>query len=92
MFLVNSHPDICFVVNTLSQFMVEPHHIHWIVAKNLLRYLRGTITCGLRYSAENVRFHGYSNANISRSVVDHKSTSGCCFSLGFASISWMRRK
>jgi len=28
MFLVNSHPDICFAVNTLSQFMVEPHHIH----------------------------------------------------------------
>ena len=28
MFLVNSRPDICFIVNTLSQFMVEPHHIH----------------------------------------------------------------
>lgn len=39
MFLVNSRPNICFAVNTLSQFMVEPHHIYWIVAKNLLRYL-----------------------------------------------------
>ena len=28
MFLVNSRRDICFVVNTLSQHMVEPHHIH----------------------------------------------------------------
>lgn len=28
MFLVNSHPDICFTINTLSQYMVEPHHIH----------------------------------------------------------------
>ena len=28
MFLVNSRPDICFAVNTLSQHMVEPHHIH----------------------------------------------------------------
>ena len=43
MFLVNSRFNICFAVNTLSQFMVEPHHIHWIVAKNLLRYLRRTI-------------------------------------------------
>jgi hypothetical protein len=24
MYLVNTRPDICFVVNTLSQFMVEP--------------------------------------------------------------------
>eukprot|EP00253_Pinus_taeda_P035004 PITA_35004 len=39
MFLVNFRPDICFAVNTLSQYMVEPHHIHWIGAKNLLRYL-----------------------------------------------------
>ena len=52
MFLVNSRPDICFAVNTLSQHMVEPHHICWIGAKNLLRYLRGTITYGLRYTPE----------------------------------------
>ena len=31
--------------------MVEPHHSHWIGAKNLLRYLQGTITHGLRYTA-----------------------------------------
>lgn len=28
MFLVNVHPNICFVVNMLSEYMVEPHHIH----------------------------------------------------------------
>eukprot|EP00253_Pinus_taeda_P027607 PITA_27607 len=50
MFLVNSRPDICFAVNTLSQCMGEPHHIHGIGAKNLLRYLRGIITHGLRYT------------------------------------------
>jgi hypothetical protein len=92
MFLVNSRPDICFAVNMLSQYMVEPHHIHWIGAKNLLRYLRGTITHGLRYTAGNVRLHGYSDADWAGSVVDRKSTSGCCFSLGSASISWMSRK
>ena len=39
MFLVNTRLDICFAVNTQSQYMVEPHHIYWIGAKNLLRYL-----------------------------------------------------
>eukprot|EP00253_Pinus_taeda_P004146 PITA_04146 len=58
MFLVNSRPDICFAVNTLSRHMVEPHHSHWIGAKNLLRYLRGTITHGLRYTAGDVRLLG----------------------------------
>eukprot|EP00253_Pinus_taeda_P004791 PITA_04791 len=92
MFLVNSRPDICFAVNTLSQHMVEPHHIHWIGAKNLLRYLRGTITYGLRYTVGDVRLLGYTDADWVGSVVDRKSTFGCCFSLGSASISWMRRK
>eukprot|EP00253_Pinus_taeda_P008396 PITA_08396 len=63
MFFVNFCLDICYAINPLSQYMVEPHHIHWISAKNLLRYLRGTITHGLRYTAGNVRLHGYSDVD-----------------------------
>ena len=51
MYLVNTRPDICFGVNTLSQFQVEPRHEHWIVAKHFLRYLRGTLNYGLKYAS-----------------------------------------
>ena len=70
MFLVNSRPDICFAVNTLSQHMVEPRHSHWIGAKNLLRYFRGTITHGLRYTAKNVRLLGYTDADWAGNMED----------------------
>ena len=63
MFLVNSRSNVSFAVNTLSQHMVEPHHIHWIGANNLLRYLRGTINHGLRYTARNLRLHGYTDVD-----------------------------
>lgn len=33
MYLVNSRPDICYAVNVLSQFQLEPHHDHWVAAK-----------------------------------------------------------
>eukprot|EP00253_Pinus_taeda_P010557 PITA_10557 len=92
MFLVNSRPDICFTVNTLSQHMVESHHIHGIGAKNLLRYLHGIITYGLRYTVGDVRLLRYTDADWAGNVEDHKRTSRCCFSLGSASISWMSRK
>ena len=36
--------------------------------------------------------HGYTDADWAGSVVDRKSTSRCCFTLEFASISWMSRK
>jgi hypothetical protein len=28
MYLVNTRPDICFSINTLNQFMVEPRRVH----------------------------------------------------------------
>jgi hypothetical protein len=28
MYLVNTKPDICFAMNTLNQFMVEPRSVH----------------------------------------------------------------
>lgn len=28
MFLVNTRPDICFAVNTLSQYEIKPSHAH----------------------------------------------------------------
>eukprot|EP00253_Pinus_taeda_P032102 PITA_32102 len=39
-FLVNLHLNICFAVSIVRSYLVEPH---WIDAKNLLRYLRGTM-------------------------------------------------
>jgi hypothetical protein len=51
MYLIHTRPDICFVVSALSQFMFEPRHRHWIAAKHILRYLRGSIAYGLRYTS-----------------------------------------
>lgn len=41
MYLVNTLPDICFVVNTLSQEMVKATKLYWKPSKHVLRYLRG---------------------------------------------------
>jgi hypothetical protein len=64
MYLIHTRPDICFVVSALSQFMSEPRHRHWIVAKHILRYLRGSIAYGLRYNSNGgVLLHGYADSN-----------------------------
>jgi len=73
MFLVNSRPNIRFAVSMMSSYMIEPH---WIGAKNLFKYLQGTITHGLRDTAEDVRLHDYSDVDWAGSVEDCKSTSG----------------
>jgi hypothetical protein len=37
MYLVNTRPNICFVVNALIQYMVESRHVHWMIGKHMLR-------------------------------------------------------
>jgi hypothetical protein len=88
MYLVNTRPDICFVVNTLSQFQVEPIQEHWIVTKHVLRYIHGTINYVLRYTtSSDIQLHGFIDSDWVGSVEDKKSTSGMCFSLGSTMIS-----
>ena len=84
---------ICFVVNTLNQYMVNPKHIHLVGAKHVMRYLKGTLDYGLRYASNGeIRLHGFKDSYWEGSVEDKKNTSGCCFSLGSGMISWVKRK
>ena len=93
MYLTNIRQNMCFVVNTLSQYMVEPRHVHLVAAKHAMRYLKGTLDCGLRYTTNNeFRLCIYTDLDWVRSVGDRNSTSGCCFSLGSGVISWLSRK
>ena len=93
MYLVNTRPDICFVVSTLSQYMCESRKIHWVAAKHVFKYLHGIIGYGLWYSADNdMQLVGYTDSDWAGSVKDRKSTSRCCFNLGFVVISWFSRK
>ena len=64
MYLVNTRPDMCFVVNNLSQFMVDSKRVHWAVARHILRYVHGTVEYGLRYTrGDDVRLCGFTDAD-----------------------------
>jgi hypothetical protein len=39
MYLVNTRPDSCYVVNVLSQFMSQSRQTHEIAVKHVLRYI-----------------------------------------------------
>ena len=80
MYLMNRRPNICFVVNNLSQFLIDLRHFHLIFANHILRYLRGTIDYGLKYEVnQKINLEGY--VDWAGSSIDRKSTSGCCFSM-----------
>ena len=64
MYMIHTRPDICYAVISMGQFMTEPRLRRWVAAKHILRYLRGTITYGLRYTFSGGLFmHRYANAD-----------------------------
>eukprot|EP00253_Pinus_taeda_P004119 PITA_04119 len=91
-YLVNARLDICYGMNTMRQFLVEPHCVHWVVVKHILRYLRGTIEYGLMYASNGEwQLYGFSNANWVGSSNDRKSNLD--IALGWApTVSWSSRK
>ena len=92
MYLTNTRPYICFVINNLSQYIVEPQHAHLVAAKHVMRYLKGSLDYGLRYAVySEFRLCGYIDSDWAGSAEDRKSTSRYCFSLGSGVISWIRR-
>ena len=53
MYLKNTRPDIFFAMNTLR-------HVHMMVAKHVVRYLKGTVDYGLKYEVnQKINLEGY---------------------------------
>jgi hypothetical protein len=89
MYMIHTMKDICYAVISMSHFMIEPRQRHWVETKHILRYIKGTITYGLRYIYSGGLFlHGYVDVDWAGSPVDRKSTYEYYFSLGSAMISW----
>ena len=85
-YLMNTRPDICFAVNTWR-------HVHLMVAKHELRYMKGTIDYGLKYEAnQKINLEGYEDSDWAGNAIDRKRTLGCYFSMRSGVISWCSKK
>ncbi|KAF7570398.1 hypothetical protein PtrM4_104000 [Pyrenophora tritici-repentis] len=77
--MVLTRPDIAFTLGKLSQYMSDPAEHHGHALKNLLRYLRSTVTMKLRYGPGD-------------DMVDRKSVSGSTAMFYGGPISWSSKK
>ena len=90
-----TRPDILNVVNQLSRFFAKPDTTHWKVAKDVLRYLKGTINLRLTFiKNSSMKLVGDADADWSGDLDDRKSTTGYHFKFqgNGAAISWGVKK
>ena len=51
-----TRPDLGFAVTFLSRYLHKPGQKHWEQARNVLRYLKGTMDLGINYTRDVTRF------------------------------------
>jgi len=82
-----------FSVCLCVRFQAKPKESHYVAAKRILKYLKGTIEVGLWYPSEvTLNLVGYSDSDFAGCKVNRKSTSGTCHLLGSSLISWHNKK
>ena len=90
---ITTRPDLAHAVNVLSQHMAKPNNEHWIAAKRVLRYIKGTLDVGIVFrKSDNFELVGYSDADWAGDVDSRKSTSGYVFLVGGNIVSWASKK
>ena len=91
-YLTIIHPDLSYPINLLIQLMQTPRDIQLDCAKQMLRYVSGTMDYDILYkSVTPIRLEGYIDANWASYKADRRSTSGFILSIGSGAISWSNK-
>ncbi|KAH8271482.1 hypothetical protein KR026_004277, partial [Drosophila bipectinata] len=88
----STRPDIAFAVSALSQYNTNFGKQHWMAAKRVLRYLKGTQNHGLFYKRSGQNLVGYADADWAANIDDRRSFTGFAFKFASAAISWESKK
>lgn len=88
-----SRPDICYAVNYLSRFNNNPGKIHWLAAKRILRYLKGSMDYKLTYvKIADSSIIGFCDSDYANDIDERKSVNGYVFLSQNGAISWSSKK
>ncbi|MDV3146696.1 MAG: reverse transcriptase domain-containing protein, partial [Sweet potato little leaf phytoplasma] len=92
-YLTNTRPDICYIVNHLSQFLQRPTDVHWQAVKRVLRYLTGPLSVGLLFQPDDIlSLTAFSDADWASNIDDRLSVAGYCVFLGRSLVSCSSKK
>jgi hypothetical protein len=85
--------DLAYPISVLSQHMVNPNMEHWMVVKQIFRYLQGTLQMKLQFGATpSKEVLRYCDANWVGDLEDRRSTTRFVFMIRGGAISWNNKQ
>jgi hypothetical protein len=87
------HPDVSYALSATSRYQSNYGQTHWIIVKNILKYLRRTKEACLVFGGgEELIVKGYNDASFQTDADDSKSQSSFVFCLNGGVVSWESSK
>jgi hypothetical protein len=89
-----TRPDIAYATGQVSRYMDTHNKEHWMAAKRIPRYLKGTKDAYIQYARcqGELMMECYSDSDWAGDHDDRKSTSGYLITLAGGPISWRSKK
>ncbi|CAN6689823.1 unnamed protein product [Malus baccata var. baccata] len=92
-YLTFTRPDLSYAVGVACQYMNTPTDIHFDLVKRILRYIQGTLQCGLTYSAsQDTSLTAFSDSDWAADPNTRRSVTGFVVFMGSNPISWQSKK
>ncbi|KAL1201566.1 Retrovirus-related Pol polyprotein from transposon TNT 1-94 [Cardamine amara subsp. amara] len=92
-YLLHTRPDLAFAVGVASRYMVSPRKSHGEIMKQILRYLKGSVSFGLKFKrGGSKKIEGFSDSSHNIDPDDGRSTTGHIFYFGESPITWCSQK
>jgi hypothetical protein len=93
-YLINTRPNLAYVVGHISRFMERPTVEHLMAVKRVLRYIARMTDLGyhFRRKGKASELITYNDSDLARDVDKCQSTTGVLFFLGDSLITWQSQK
>ncbi|KMS99784.1 hypothetical protein BVRB_1g020780 [Beta vulgaris subsp. vulgaris] len=86
--MISTRPNVAYALSMCGRFQANLGEAHWIGAKSILKYLRGTKGLFLVYEGEReLVIEGYTDASFQTDIDDYRSYSGYIFRLNETVVS-----
>jgi hypothetical protein len=91
--MICTRPDVSYALSATSKYQSNYSDAHWIIVKNIQKYLRRTKEAFLVFGGEEeLIVKGYSDASFQIDTDDSKSQSGFVFCLNRGAMRWKSSK
>jgi hypothetical protein len=91
--MVSTRPDLAYAVGVISRYSADPRAIHWAAVKRIIRYLAGTLDCGITLGGRRNApiLEVWTDADYAGDGETRRSTSGFLIKFRGGPILWASR-